>query len=311
MNKKERFLAAVAGQDVDRPPVTAWVHFQSDHLDSRRTADLHSQFIQAYDWDVLKVMNDYRYPVPENVNTLDSEASLRAYQRLDMSELAFQLQFEVLRQLREELGHDTPMLETVFEPYQQIVRNVGFSQAENFFGQKEAALDAIEAVTETTCEYVRAVKEMGVEGIFLSINGAIPPNRPRGVTEERHEVFQKPFAIRVLEAAEGMVRVLHVHGDHLQMDRIWDYPCEVLSVSDRLTGNPSLAELRSKTDKCLMGGVDETKIQERSVPDIAAEVDDILEQAGRQRLIIAPGCTIPSFTSKRNLDYLREYTKTV
>lgn len=311
MNKKERFLAAVAGQDVDRPPVTAWVHFQSDHLDSRRTADLHSQFIQAYDWDVLKVMNDYRYPVPENVNTLDSEASLRAYQRLDMSEPAFQLQFEVLRQLREELGHDTPMLETVFEPYQQIVRNVGFSQAENFFGQKEAALDAIEAVTETTCEYVRAVKEMGVEGIFLSINGAIPPNRPRGVTEERHEVFQKPFAIRVLEAAEGMVRVLHVHGDHLQMDRIWDYPCEVLSVSDRLTGNPSLAELRSKTDKCLMGGVDETKIQERSVPDIAAEVDDILEQAGRQRLIIAPGCTIPSFTSKRNLDYLREYTKTV
>lgn len=311
MNKKERFMAAVSGQDVDRPPVTAWVHFQSDHLDSRRTADLHSQFIQAYDWDVLKVMNDYRYPVPEGVNTLDSEASLRAYTRLGMDEPAFQVQFEVLRQLREELGQDTPMLETVFEPYQQIVRNVGFSQAENFFGQEQAALDAIEAVTETTCEYVRAVKEMGVEGIFLSINGAIPPNRPRGVTEERHDVFQKPFAIRVLEAAEGMVRVLHVHGDHLQMDRVWDYPCEVLSVSDRLAGNPSLAELRSKTDKCLMGGVDETKIQERSIPDIAAEVDDILSQAGRQRLIIAPGCTIPSFTSKRNLDYLREYTKTI
>ena len=311
MNKKERFMAAVTGAEVDRPPVTAWVHFQSDHLDSRRTADLHAQFIKAYDWDVLKVMNDYRYPVPEGVNTLDSEASLRAYQRLDMNEPAFQLQFEALRLLREELGDGTPMLDTVFEPYQQIVRNVGFSQAENFFGQRNAALDAIEAVTETTCEYVRTVKAMGVEGLFLSINGAIPPDRPRGVTDDRHELFQKPFAIRVLEAAEGMVRVLHVHGDNLQMDRVWDYPCEVMSVSDRLAGNPSLAQLRARTDKCLMGGIDETRIQERSLPDITAEVDDILAQAGRQRLIIAPGCTIPSFTPKRNLDYLREYTRGV
>jgi len=311
MNKKERFLAAVEGREVDRPPVTAWVHFQSDHLDSRRTADLHAQFFQAYDWDVLKVMNDYRYPVPDNVVALDTEAALRAYKRLDLNQPAFQLQLEVLRQLREMVGPDVPMLETVFEPYQQIVRNVGFSQAENFFSQRDAALDAIELVTETTVEYIRKVKAMGVDGIFLSINGAIPANRHRGVTDERHETFQKPFAIRVLEAAEGMVRVLHVHGDHLQMHRVWDYPCEILSVSDRLQGNPSLKELRAQTDKCLMGGIDETRIQERALPEIKAEVDDIIAQVGRQRIIIAPGCTIPSFTGKRNLDYLRAYTKTI
>lgn len=311
MNKKERFLTAVSGGEVDRPPVTAWVHFQSDHLDAARTADLHAQFFKAYDWDVLKVMNDYRYPVPEGVTTLKSESSIRAYRRLGMDEPAFQLQLEVLRRLRDELGPDVPMLETVFEPYQQIVRNVGFSEAENFFSHTEAALEAIEVVTETTCEYIREVKALGIEGVFLSINGAIPPHRPRGVTEERHELLQKPFAKRVLEAAEGMVRVLHVHGDHVQMNRVWDYPCEVLSVSDRLPSNPSLTDLRSQTDKCLMGGVDETRIQERSLPDIAAEVDDTIAQVGRQRLIIAPGCTIPSFTSERNLKYLREYTNSL
>lgn len=311
MNKKERFLAAVAGESVDRPPVTAWVHFQSDHLDAARTADLHAQFIKAYEWDVLKIMNDYRYPVPEGVSTLESVESIRAYRRLGIEEPAFQLQLEVLRKLRDELGSDTPMLETVFEPYQQIVRNVGFSEAENFFSHKDAALEAIEAVTQTTCDYVREVKALGIEGIFLSINGAIPPHRPRGVTEERHESLQKPFAVRVLEAAEGMVRVLHVHGDHLQMDRVWDYPCEVLSVSDRLPSNPSLADLRARTDKCLMGGVDETRIQERSLPDIAAEVDDAIAQVGQERLILAPGCTIPSFTSQRNLKYLRDYTRSL
>ena len=309
MNKKQRFMAAVQGGEIDRPPVTSWVHFLSDHLDSGRVADLHHQFMKAYDWDVLKVMNDYRYPVPEGVQSLDDVQSLRAYRRLDMSEPVFQDQLDCLRRLRDLVGPEVPMLETIFEPYQQIVRNIGFTEAENLFGHGQAALDAIEVVTETTCEYVRKVKEQGVDGVFLSINGAIPSHRPRGVSAERHETFQKPFAIRVLEAAEGMVRVLHVHGDQLQFDRVWDYPCEVLSVSDRLPGNPSLAELRSKTDKCLMGGLDETKIQERSLPEIAAEIDDAIAQVGRQGLILGPGCTIPSFTPKRNLEFLREYTR--
>src|SRR5690606_16093122 len=129
---QERFKAAVSGGHIDRPPVTAWVHFQSDHLDSARTADLHAQFLTAYDWDVLKVMNDYRYPVPEGVTRLDTAAALGKYKRLSLDEEVFQLQFDVLHRLRDYVGGGVPMLETVFEPYQQIVRNVGFSEAENF-----------------------------------------------------------------------------------------------------------------------------------------------------------------------------------
>jgi uroporphyrinogen decarboxylase len=35
-----------------------------------------------------------------------------------------------------------------------------------------------------------------------------------------------------------MVRVLHVHGTGLDMERVKDYPCEVINLSDRLAGNP-------------------------------------------------------------------------
>ena len=56
MNKRERFVAAAHGADVDRPPVTAWVHFLSDHLSGTETARLHQRFIETYDWDVAKVM---------------------------------------------------------------------------------------------------------------------------------------------------------------------------------------------------------------------------------------------------------------
>ena len=71
MNKRERFYAAVRGEKIDRPPVTAWVHFLSDHLSGEQTAALHRCFAEAYDWDVVKVMNDYRYPIPAGVHTLE------------------------------------------------------------------------------------------------------------------------------------------------------------------------------------------------------------------------------------------------
>lgn len=309
MNKRERFFAAVAGKPVDRAPTTAWVHFQSDHLSGRQVADLHLEFLKAYDWDVLKVMNDYRYPVPGGVTTLSDAASLRAWRKQGTNAAGVIAQLECLARIQEQAGGETPILETAFEPFQQIARNIGFSQAQNLYRHRHEALAALEIITQDMCDYVQTLKQRGIDGIFISINGAIPAHLPRGATEEQHEIFQKPFACQVLRAAEGMVRVLHVHGASLQMDRIVDYPCEVWSVSDRLADNPDLSMLRSLTDKCIMGGLDETKIQERTLPELAQEVDNAWSAAGSQKFILAPGCTIPSFTPRRNLEFLREYTR--
>ncbi len=309
MNKRERFHAAVSGAPIDRPPVTAWVHFLSDHLDGESTAELHRRFLAAYDWDLLKVMNDYRYPVPAGVRSLADPASLRAFRVLDLDEPAFARQLDCLRSLRASLGEAVPLVETAFDPYQQIMRNVGFDQAPHILEHRSEALAAIETVAHTTCDYIRAARSAGADALFFSINGAIREGNPRGVSEEVHRIFQKPFDLAVLGAAEGMVRILHVHGAGIDLARVADYPYDVLSVSDRLPGNPTLAQLRSVTDKCLMGGIDETRVQERSLPLIAAEIDDAIAQAGRERLILSPGCTVPSFTPMRTLSYLREYTR--
>jgi uroporphyrinogen decarboxylase len=176
---------------------------------------------------------------------------------------------------------------------------------------KDDTLRALESVADSICRYIAAVKAQGVEAFFLSINGAIREGFPRGSSQEVYEVFQRPFELQLLKAAEGMVRILHVHGVGLDLGRVLDYPCEVISISDRLSGNPSLAELRKLTPKCLMGGIDETKFQERNLPALAREVDDAIAQAGRNKFILACGCTIPSFSPKRSLSFLREYTRRI
>ncbi len=309
MDKRERFLAAVRGEAVDRPPVTAWVHFLSDHLSGEETARLHQRFVETYDWDVVKVMNDYRYPVPAAVRDFADPANLAAFEPLTLNAPCYAEQLKCLQALRASLGAKIALIETGFDPYQQILRNVGFSEAANLWKHKAATLKMLAIVAENTVAYIKAVKALGVEAYFLSINGAIREGYPRGSAREVYETFQRPFELQLLQAAEGMVRILHVHGVGLDLARVLDYPCEVFSLSDRLPGNPSLAQLRKLTPRCLMGGLDETKIQERTLPALAREIDDALARAGRQKLILAPGCTIPSFCPKRTLDFLRDYTR--
>ena len=36
---------------------------------------------------------------------------------------------------------------------------------------------------------------------------------------------------------------------------------------------------------------------------------DAIRQAGRERFILSPGCTVPSFTPQRTLRCLREHTR--
>ena len=105
----------------------------------------------------------------------------------------------------------------------------------------------------------------------------------------------------------GFTGIVHAHGNPLDIRRVLDYPCEVLSWSDRLPGNPSIAEVRALTGKCLMGGIDETRMHERSMPELRAEVTDALRQAGGPRnFVLSPGCNVNSGISMRHLRCLRD-----
>lgn len=311
MNRRERFFAAVEGREVDRPPVTAWVHFLSDHLSARDMADLYLKFLREYNWDIAKIVNDYRYPLPSGMERLDSPEAMRRFKRISLDDLAFSTQLELIRILRSELGPEWPIVDTSLDPYQQVVRNIGLDERSNIPLHPEAALEMLDAVTATLCDYARASRQAGADGYFLSINSAIRDGFPRGVTDSIYRDFQRPFEIRMLEAAKGSVRMLHVHGIGLDIDRVMDYPCEVISWSDRLPGNPTLTEIRKRTDKCLMGGINEARIQELALPDLRAEIDDAVAQVGRRRLILSPGCTVPSFTSVRTLHCLSDHARQV
>lgn len=291
MNKRERFQAAVNGGEVDHPPCVVWVHFVTDALPGEVAAQRHATFLRTYDWDISKVMHDYRYPLPEGLETINTPADMMRFETLPVTINNFQQQLALMRALRKELGPDVPIVDTFFDPFQQVIRTAGISKSQFIYANKREALHMLNAVTDTVCGYMQELKEAGCDGVLYSINGAITPAGERGVDEETFKTFLRPFDLRVCEAMQGMTRILHVHGTHVDMKRVLDYPCEVFSVSDRLSGNPTLAQLRAMTDKCLMGGINESKIQERSIPEVREEIWDAFKQAGKKKFILSPGCT--------------------
>jgi uroporphyrinogen decarboxylase len=306
MNKRERFMAAVQGKTVDYPPCTAWIHFGSDHLGGTEHALRHARFYRDNDWDICKIVNDFRYPAPDGLETLHTAADIRRFRGVPLTSENFAEELKCIRLLRAELGPDTPIMLTSFDPYQQVLRRVGYTRASLLLSNPDATLEMLDAVCTSMCQYMQEVQRAGCDTIFFSINSAICPPHSRGISDEVFRTLMRPFEVRMLEAMAGMVRILHIHGTSLDVKRVLDYPIEAISVSDRLPGNPSLKQLRALTDKCLMGGIDETKLAERSLPEVRDEVCDCVQQIGKEKFILSPGCTIPTQTPWYLLKAIRE-----
>ena len=83
MNKIERVRATLAGRPVDRAPFTVWYHFGNQHAPAERTAQVHLEFFDHYDLDLLKLMNDYDYPMPAGMEVVATAQDLGRLQPFD------------------------------------------------------------------------------------------------------------------------------------------------------------------------------------------------------------------------------------
>ncbi len=306
MNKKERFLAAVRGEPVDYPPTVAWCNFVTDALDGKENARRQLEFQRAGDWDLCKVMNDYRLAPPAGIETVNTPQDMLRFAKQPLSDRIFAEQLKCLRIMRAQLGPDVPLIDTLFEPFFSLLFAVGFSRASFIRSHPDEAASMLTALTDTFADYIAEIRKVPVDGVLYATNACIIAPSSRGIGEAEFRTFHEPYDRRLLDAMAGMVRIVHAHGNPLDLGRILDYPCEVFSWSDRLPGNPSIATVRGLTGKCLMGGIDESKLQERSLPEIRAEVADALAQAGGPRnFILSPGCNVASGIAMRSLVCMR------
>ena len=308
MTPAERVRAALAGEHVDRVPFCFWHHFKPGGSGLRMAEFTIDFFRNRFDLDIVKIMPDLPYPAPEQAITRAQQwNSLPA---LGIDTPIFQEQLTCIRALRTQLGPDFPLILTIFSPLTQTFQFAGKTQAIAHARENPEAFKQGLAILAANLRLLTsAAIEAGASGIFFSSMGATNLD----FTPEEYAVFGRPYDLQALEGTKaGWLNVMHVHADPDQVDdeiyfeNFLDYPVQVISWSDRLTG-PSLSEAFTITDKCLMGGLAERgPITHGGETEIENEIMAAVTQTKGRRLILANGCSVPDDTPENWLHAARK-----
>lgn len=302
MTASERVHAALSGDPVDRVPFCFWHHFRPEGSGERMARLTKEFFYDKFKLDIIKIMPDLPYPEPVRGITV---ADLPNLPVLGLETPIFQEQLTCIRLLRAQLGEDYPLILTIFSPLTCVLRWLGRGNVVEAARQNEQAFkQGLAIVAENLRGLLAAAIEAGASGIFFSCMGATNPLFPR----QEYAHLGRPYDLQALAgASKGWLNIVHVHadpqqeGDEIYFEDFVDYPVQVMSWSDRLTG-PELSEALSLTDKCLMGGLAERgPLTHGSEAEIENEILGAIAQTKGRRLILAPGCSLPDDTPENLL----------
>ena len=309
MTKRERVMAALRGEPVDRVPVAFWLHNFATENSAEGLATETLRLAQTFDWDFLKPQSraqcfaemwGLRYAPSRDRATqftvthapLSTEADLTALAAADPCAGALGEQLEALRKIRAAVGPDTPIIWTIFSPLMVLpfLMTGGTEQALGLLRSAPRAVEhALGAMAESLTGYARACIEEGADGLFYATN--VATRSLMSAAECRR--FQRPFDLRVLAAVEGApFNLLHVCGDGILFDEFSDYPATAFSWAT-VPGNPTLAEGHRLTGRATVGGFP-------AKPYIASATGEALAGRARQAiaemkgrwLLLGPDCSI-------------------
>ncbi|MFW6329858.1 MAG: uroporphyrinogen decarboxylase family protein [Alkalispirochaetaceae bacterium] len=293
MNKIERVEASLAGKEFDRPPVSFWYHFGTQHSGGEVIAELELEFLRHYDLDFLKLMNDYYYPMPEGMRALKSAEDLKAIKPFDIHTSPWGEQLKAIDILAKELEGEAYFIDTVFDPWQCLLRNlVGEHLMDLVDSDPEAVLDALDVITDNVIAYCREAIKRGAAGVFISTFSAAA-QLPKNV----YMKFAFPFVKRILEEIKDLaiMNTAHLHDYGIYVDECVTLPAHIISYEDTDPSNPTIPEIREKWEGSVMGGLDKNMIT-RVTPARAQEnAETGIANGGRSKFFLAPGCSFPTW----------------
>lgn len=321
MTHRERIEAALKGEPTDRAPFGFWWHFANRDRSPRRLAELAVALQRRFDLDFIKFSPYGLYSVVDWGVTLEIfeghldppvQASYPIQSADDWLKLEPQsgehgeylVLLEAQRIALDMLDGEVPFTQTIFSPLTSAAKMVGREALVKHVREHPDALhEGLKIITDTTRRFVAQVVARGADGLFFA-SQAVDPDY---LTPDEHEEFAKRYDLQVLEATGGSTwfDIFHLHGRKISFEQVLDYPVHAFNYHDRDYG-PPLAEMRERTDKCLVGGISPGGAIATGTPeDVASEVADAYRQLDGRGLIIAPGEVVNPRSKPSNVDRLR------
>ena len=249
--------------------------------------------------------------------TLDDWMNLEP---LDVTKGAFGREVEVVRRVSERYKGKVPVIATVFSPIETLIFASG--HLHEYLGNKNIINEmfmkddlsvlknmckyfemhekefkhAMEALSETTKRLMQAFLDAGASGFFY----AMFLSNSNIIEADDFVKYVKPYDVDILKTVEdrSMFTMLHVCGaSNLLFDQVIDYPVTAFNWEDQSPYNPSIGDIRKRTDKVLVGGIDRHKDllggDRELIKRTIREKVDIAMREGGNKLIISGGCEWP------------------
>lgn len=293
MDKIERVNRVLNGVKVKRPPLSLWYHFGIQHAGGEQFARITLEFFNYYDFDFLKVMNDYFYQPPQGLDTVKTKSDLKRITRFDVELSDWKEQFRALEYISKELKDKAYFIDTVFDPWQSIRRNMAGENIDSLMvDAPNELLEALDVVADNLIAYCKRSLAIGTSGIFMSV-----PAASELISRENFLRFVKPPAVKVFDAISGLgkMNTAHIHGENLYFDDVLDFPVDIYSWWDRGPKGPSLGWVKERISGCVMGGIDQKVVARTSRSFLKNHVREAIELGGKERFFLANGCSSDSW----------------
>ena len=324
MTKNERLLAALAGEPVDRPPVSIWRHFYPDEVTRDGLAAAMLDFQKEFDWDFMKVNPRAVYHVEDWGNTYefstetDKNHVLKSHRIQspedwkDLSELpsdqgVLGQHLDCLRQIGEGLGGEVPFIMTVFNPISIAGHLAGGAESlmKHIESDPEALHRGLEVITATFIRYARACIDAGVTGFFFPTTSYATSDL---MTFEQYNEFGRSYDLQFLESVQDAgFLLLHVCGSNCFLTELLDYPAHAVNWSTEDPTTPSMKDIAAQTEMALIGGVNQGEaVTSSSAGQALEQARAAREAVPGNRFILGAGCTVPHSVNNDTLHALRK-----
>jgi len=305
MTKKERIIAAINKQEVDRPPFSMWYHLPQVDQDPVQLAQAQIEQAHMYDLDFIKMMPFGNYgaqdfglsvdfyctktqPALEKKFAIDDVKQWTELEALPGCFGSHGKQLMLAKQIQKQLkGEEIPYVQTIFSPLTTAKKLAGPRVFEDMRSHPGYVHQALQAITETTIDFINLNIEAGVAGFFFATQCA----NKDWVTESEYDEFGVAYDLQVINAFKDITyfNIVHIHGDNTMFEKIEAYPCNCINWHDRWV-SPSMAEARKISDKCFLGGINEEWLSHAKPEEIGAHIREGALSAGLEGLMITPGC---------------------
>lgn len=322
MQKRERLEKTIAGEPTDRVPVALWRHLPGD---DQRAADLARStvdFQRTYDWDFVKVTPASSFSVTDyglqdawegaidgsrtcTKHVIDRSLDWTALRTLDPARGALGRQADCLRLVCEELGEDTPVLQTIYSPLAQAEWLAGRETLiQHMRTQPDRVHSGLSILTDTTLRYIESLKRLPIAGIFYSVLHASYMLH----SEDEYRSFGLPYDRKIMEAlpSKWWLNVLHLHGELPMFKFVHEMKAQVVHWHDQKS-EPTLAQGKTLVEGAVCGGLATWDHVHQGTPtSIREAARAAIHETNGRRLIVAPGSAALITSPLSNLRALRE-----